>query len=63
MASCILWVIIIVVRVITVDDHICDLQNLCCGFGIKGSSVLVQKKKLWLFKVAIRRVGSLSLTS
>ena len=43
-------------EMITVDDHVSDLQDFCCCFGIKSSSMFIQKQKLRLSRVAIRSV-------
>ena len=50
-------------KVIAVDNFICNVQNLCCCFRVKGCSVLIQKEKLRFLKGSHQKGKRLSLAS
>ena len=50
-------------KLVTVDNHLCGLQNFCCSLRIKCSSMLIQKQQLWLLQRCHQKSQRLSLST
>ena len=50
-------------QMVTVDDHFCDFKYFGCGLRVEGSSMLIQKQKLWFLQCSHQKCQCLTLST